>query len=137
MSLVPFEGAIEGVVGVLNKFIPDTASRDAAKAEVTTLMLNIAAQSDAAQADIDKSEAAGNWFQSCWRPLLGWCCALTFCGHYVFTPTFLFLRSCVQGACQPVAYDLTEISTVLYALLGIGSMRTIDKGIGVVMKALK
>lgn len=137
MSLVPFEGAIEAVVGVVNKFIPDTAARDAAKAEITTLMLNVAAQQDAAQADINKVEAAGNFFESGWRASIGWTCSLSFVGHYVIVPTFLFARSCWGGMCIPPAYDMGELNNVLYLLLGFGAYRTVDKTIGTVMKALK
>lgn len=137
MSLIPFEGAIEALLGVFNKYIPDVSAQAAARAEITTLMLNLSAQEDQNQSKIDEVEAAGNWFQSGWRPLIGWCCALTFSGHYVITPTFLFLRTCWQNVCVSPSYDLQEITTVLFALLGIGGMRTVDKGIITVMKALK
>lgn len=137
MSLVPFEGAIEAVIGVVNKFIPDTAARDAAKAQITEQMLTIAAAADQSQDDVNKAEAAGNWFESGWRPFIGWTCGLAFAGHYVWSPSFLFLRSCWDGACQIPIYDMAELNTVLYALLGIGGMRTVDKSVGYVMKALK
>lgn len=137
MSLLPFEGAIEGVIGVINKFIPDKAAQEAAKAQVTENMLALASQADAAQDDINKIEAAGNWFEAGWRPFIGWTCGLAFAGHYVWTPSFLFLRSCWQGVCVAPVYDMTELNTVLYALLGIGGLRTVDKSIGYVMKALK
>ncbi len=137
MSLIPFEGAIEGIVNVINKFIPDTASRDAAKAAITEQLLTIASTEDAAQADINKVEAAGTFFESGWRPFIGWTCGLAFSGHYVWSPTFFFLRSCWDSACVAQPYDMVEISNVLYLLLGFGAMRTVDKSVGSIMKAIK
>ncbi len=131
------DDAIAAVAGIITKYIPDTAAKDAAKAEIAEKMLSIAAASDQAQADINKVEAAGNFFESGWRPYIGWTCGLAFSGHYVWTPSFLFLRSCWQGICMIPSYDMAEINSVLYLLLGFGAYRTVDKGIGVVMKSLK
>ncbi len=127
---------LESIVDVVNKFIPDTAAQNAARAELATLLITSAAQEDAAQADIDKTEAAGNFFESGWRPFIGWTCGLVFSGHYIGTPSFLFLRSCWLGVCTVPTYDMAEINNVLYLLLGFGAMRTADKGISTVMKAL-
>ena len=137
MSIIPFEGMIDSVLGIVNKFIPDTAQKDQAKAEITTLMLTTAAQQDAAQADINKTEASsGSLFVSGWRPFIGWVCGLSFAGHYVLVPSFAFIHSCYFGACTPQPYDMAEIDNVLYLLLGFGAMRTVDKSVGVVMGAL-
>lgn len=138
MSLVPFEGAIEGLEGILNKFIPDTAARDAAKAQIATLFIQTAAQSDAAQNQVNQAEASNeNLFVSGARPFILWVCGLAFAGHYVLLPSFMFLHSCWYGACTSPAFDIAELNSVLYALLGVGSLRTVDKSIGYVMKALK
>ncbi len=128
---------IDDVTKVITKFIPDTAAKDAAKAEITTLMLQSAANIDAAQSDINKIEAANNsLFVSGWRPFIGWTCGVAFAGHYVLAPTFFFLKSCLT-ACAPQVYEVAEINNVLYLLLGFGAFRTVDKGVDIVMKAIK
>lgn len=138
MSLVPFEGAIEGIIGIINKFIPDEASRDAARAQVSTLIIQAAAQNDAAQNEVNQAEASnGNLFVSGARPFILWVCGLAFAGHYLILPSFFFLHSCWLTACTSPAFDIAELNSVLYALLGIGGLRTIDSSVGHIMRALK
>lgn len=134
----PVSTVVESVLGIVDKFIPDTAARDSAKASITTLLVTASTQSDTQQAAIDTTEAAStSLFVSGWRPFIGWTCGLAFAGHYTITPSFMFLRSCWQDACAAPVYDMTELNTVLWALLGIGGMRTVDKTVRMVMGALK
>lgn len=128
------DDAIGGLVSIVNKFIPDTAARDSAKAAITEQMLAMAAKIDEQQASINTVEAAStSLFSSGWRPALGWVCVLVFAEHYLVYPCI----KCFYPAWAEPKFDLAEINTVLWALLGIGAYRTVDKGIGVVMKALK
>lgn len=137
MSILPLEDLATSVIGVINKFIPDTAAKDAAKAEVTTLIITASSQIDAAQSNIDAVEAANNnLFVSGWRPFIGWSCGIAWAGHYILEPAFFFLKSCVIS-CAVQPYDVTEINNVLYLLLGFGAMRTVDKSVALIGKVLK
>jgi hypothetical protein len=77
-------------------------------------------------------EAKGNWFQSSWRPLVGWVCAIAFGWHFVFQPLLIFV---LTYAGQPVpdlpSFDMSALMTVLGGLLGLGSLRTFEKFKGV------
>ena len=138
MSLVPFEGLLESIVGVISKYIPDTAAQNAAKAELATLLVTSAVQEDSQQADIDKVEAANeSLFVSGARPFILWVCGLAFAGHFIVLPTFLFFQSCWHSSCVAPAFDIAELNSVLYALLGIGGLRTVDKSVSHIMKSLK
>ena len=35
------------------------------------------------QIQVNKEEAKGNWFQSSWRPLIGWICGLSLMMNYM------------------------------------------------------
>lgn len=76
-----------------------------------------------AQIELNKVEAASpNLFIAGWRPAVGWCCALIMAYNYMIAP--------LVGAFAKIAMPVLgfgEVSPVLMALLGIGTMRTVEK----------
>lgn len=83
------------------------------------------------QAEINKIEAGhSSLFIAGWRPFIGWVCGIALCYHFLFMPIFydLFLKY-LNFALQPI--DGTTLTTLLFSLLGLGTMRSIEKAQGV------
>lgn len=70
--MLPLLGAILPVVSsVLDKVIPDTESREKAKAEMQISMLSHSAEIEKAAASVVLAEVQGeSWLQRNWRPML-------------------------------------------------------------------
>ena len=82
--------------------------------------------------NFNKIEAKGNWFQSSWRPLVGWVCAIAFAWHFVIQSLLVFAFT-YAGAEVPdlPEFDMSALLTVLGGLLGLGSLRTFEKTRGI------
>lgn len=120
------------VTGLLSEFIVDKDQQNKLAHEIATMAEKQAAANALAQIEVNKIEAKGNWFQSSWRPLVGWVCAVAFAWHFVFQPLVIFVLSYLG---QPVpelpSFDMGALMTVLGGLLGLGSLRTFEKFKGV------
>jgi hypothetical protein len=81
------------------------------------------------QIDINKIEAASeSKFKSWWRPALGWVCVLAFTYSGLLEPFLRFISVVLfhyNGDFPVVNTDI--MTTVLYGMLGLGTMRSVDK----------
>jgi aspartyl/asparaginyl beta-hydroxylase (cupin superfamily) len=126
---------IEPVSLLLDKLIPDPDARARAQAELRkterendleTLRLTLAA--DQAQTAINQQEAAHtNLFVSGWRPFIGWVCGVAFCYHFILQPMLAFILSNMGHSVTLPVFDIDALFTVLMGMLGLGSLRTIEK----------
>ena len=62
---------------LLGKFIQDKDKKAELAHKLATMADEHAQQLALAQIKLNTEEAKGNWFQSSWRPLVGWICALS------------------------------------------------------------
>lgn len=126
------QALIGPVAGLLDKFIEDKDQKLALAHEIATMAEKQAHEIALAQIEVNKIEAGGNWFQSSWRPLVGWVCATAFAWHFVCQPLLIFVLSYL-GAPMPdlPEFDMASLLTVLGGLLGLGSLRTFEKFKGV------
>ena len=125
---------------VLDRIIPDPAAKAAASLELFKLQqagefkqLDADLQLMLAQADINKIEAASpSLFKSGWRPFVGWVCGAGFAYMLLLRPILPWLVTTLGGHSPDMpAIDLGVLATTLGALLGVGTMRTIEKKAGV------
>lgn len=116
------------VTGLLSEFIVDKDQQNKLAHEIATMAEKQAAANALAQIEVNKIEAKGNWFQSSWRPLVGWVCAVAFAWHFVFQSLLVFILT-YAGAAVPElpVFDMSSLLTVLGGLLGLGSLRTFEK----------
>ena len=82
----------------------------------------------AAQAEINKVEAASpNLFTAGWRPFIGWICGIAIAYNFLIIPfVALFLRIFKAEFTMP-ALDMGELWTLVTGMLGLGTMRTVEK----------
>jgi hypothetical protein len=126
---------IDPLSRLLDKIIPDPDMRERARAELlkaereTELeSLRLALSADSAQTEINEREAAHpNIFISGWRPFIGWVCGAAFAYHFIVQPLLAFAIMNAGGEVKLPAFDMETLSTVLMGILGLGSLRTIEK----------
>ena len=126
------QALIGPVSSLLDKFIADADQKAALAHEIATMAEKQAHEVALAQIEVNKMEAQGNWFQSSWRPLVGWVCAIAFGWHFVLQPLLIFGFT-YAGLEVPdlPKFDMSALLTVLGGLLGLGSLRTFEKFKGV------
>ncbi|MDX2074037.1 MAG: holin family protein [Alphaproteobacteria bacterium] len=127
---------IPALSALLDRIIPDPVAREKAKLELLRgeraqdlEELKAALAADAAQTDINKTEAASaDRFVAGWRPFIGWVCGVAFAYHFVLQPLLAFIIA--NGGGGPVElpkFDMDALSTVLMGMLGLGGLRTLEK----------
>ena len=109
------------VTGLLDKFIEDKDQKAALAHEIATMGEKHAKELALAQIKVNQEEAKGNWFQSSWRPLIGWICGLSLAINYLISPICAGF-----GVTIPQA-DMSVMMPLLLGMLGIAGMRSVDK----------
>ena len=121
--------AVAGLADTLiNKIWPDPAARASAEAQLIKAQMDAAIAGVQQQIDINKIEAASSSvFVAGWRPGIGWICGAAFALHFVILP--LLSWAAVLFGRDPIVipFDMTTLSTVLMGMLGLGTMRSVDK----------
>jgi hypothetical protein len=121
---------------VLDKIFPDETQRAAAKLELFKAQqagefkeMEIAFELSKAQIDTNKIEAASdNVFVAGWRPAIGWICGVSLAYSAIIEPIARFVAAVVfkyVGVFPTI--DSTITMQLLFALLGLGAMRSYDK----------
>jgi len=125
-----------GLIDKILSFIPNPEEKAKAQREMQAALLDAAIKAESEQRDINKVEAASpSMFVAGWRPAVGWLCVVTLFYQWVAVPIlkWLFdLAALHYGMAVPELprLDSQDTQTLLYALLGIGGLRTIDKMTG-------
>lgn len=131
MSFDPITAGIDLVSKIIDRVIPDRTQADAAKAELLKMQVQGDLNQMTAQTDINKVEAASqNFFVAGWRPCSGWICNFGLLYTFILQPLLQWLSTIVQIPVPP-AIDTNTLTILLGALLGVGTLRTVDKVKGV------
>jgi Holin of 3TMs, for gene-transfer release len=77
---------------------------------------------DVAQTAVNEEEAKSNsFFTRGWRPMCGWVCTFALVFNYMCAPIIKIFYPAFPSL------DLGELITLLFGMLGLGTLRTIDK----------
>ena len=106
---------------LLGKFIEDKDTKNKLAHEIATMAERHAQQLAMEQIKINIEEAKGNWFQSSWRPLIGWICGLSLAINYMVAPICAGFGITIPQA------DMSVMMPLMFGMLGIGGMRSYDK----------
>jgi hypothetical protein len=121
---------------VLDKIFPDETQRAAAKLELFKAQqagefkeMEIAFELSKAQIDTNKIEAASDKvFVAGWRPAIGWICGVSLAYSAIIEPIARFVAAvCFKYVGVFPIIDSTITMQLLFALLGLGAMRSYDK----------
>ena len=106
---------------LLDKFIPDADEKAKMAHKIATMAEEHAQQLAMEQIKVNIEEAKGNWFQSSWRPLIGWICGLSLMINYMVSPILAGFNIIIPQA------DMSVMMPLLFGMLGIAGMRSYDK----------
>lgn len=121
---------------VIDKIFPDKTAAEQAKAKMFELQMqgefkqlendyNLALQQIAVNLEEAKSEI---WWKAGWRPFIGWVCGLAFAYNYVLMPFLVWATQLfMEKAPGMPLLDMSELTTLLFGMLGLGAMRTFEK----------
>lgn len=116
---------IADAVDMLYKDDGEQLDRHAALARVIS-------KGDALQAKINLTEASRkNILVAGWRPFIGWICGFALGWHFLLLPMLDFGLRSLGVDVQPISpFDLGELNTILFGMLGLGTLRTAEKAVG-------
>ena len=129
-------GIIDSVLSIgstiLDRVIPDTNARNAAKEELARAINEQDFQLALEQIRVNEAEASSDSiFKSGWRPAIGWVCGFAFSLHFVFFPILDWFLVLFGHTAIVIPFDMSTLMTVLGGLLGLGGLRTFEKMKGV------
>ena len=137
MDITGIGTAVTGVKDILGMFFPDKTEEEKAKMAQAFQMVQLQFDADKAQVATNTVEAGStSLFVSGWRPFIGWVCGSACAWNWIGI-------SLVKSICAVLAYklliplepaSLTEMMPVLLGLLGLGTLRTVEKINGVAAK---
>ncbi len=141
-------GGVQGVLGSIGDIIgrfkanPDIAAKASAdiavaEAELQKAQAQYDQQIQLGQIEINKIEAASaGWFTSGWRPFTGWTCGTGLAMASIIGPFITWVSGWIATG-KPGPFPIPDLSILLPTLtgmLGLGVMRSYDKGQGTVRK---
>jgi hypothetical protein len=118
---------------LLGRFVPNADDRQKAKLEIETELIKAANQANAAQIEVNKTEAQhASLFVAGWRPAVGWVCGFSLAWQYVLQPMLTWLVAVIGPALgyplPPLpTLDTSEMMTILMGMLGLAGFRTYEK----------
>lgn len=135
MSFDPVTAAFDLGSKLIDHFFPNATEAATAKLELIKLqesgeLAELASETQLAmgQLDINKAEAMGtDRFSSRWRPTLGYICSGAFGWNYVVQPMLNWLSAVVGHPVNAPPLDLTLMTPVLLGILGLGTMRSVER----------
>jgi len=131
---------VVGIAGKLvDKLIPDPQAAAEAKYKLLALaqdgtLKQLMADTDLAKAQdaINQAEAGNNSiFVAGWRPFIGWCCGVVLGFNYIAAPLASWAAMLLGAKVQIPTLGFDQIQPILYGMLGLGAMRTVEKVNGI------
>lgn len=136
---IPLLGAVlEAGLAIIDKLIPDPQAKAAAQLRLMELQqagefkaLEIQLALSQSQNAVNAIEAASpNPWVGGWRPAVGWVCVLALAASYLGLPLLTWASS-IWHVPAPPKMDLGDLMYLLFGMLGLGTMRTVEKIKGV------
>lgn len=132
LSLLGFGGTISKPIEAIANVFSAVAKNEEEKAAAQIMLDKLQAQPEILQAQIDMLEAQSkNWFEAGWRPAIGWIAAIALFLFYVpqyIMGTYLWTVACLsEHTIVRYPIDDTGLNQLIFALLGLGVMRTAEK----------
>lgn len=118
-------GVIDSVSKVVDQFVESPSEANAHELKTKALDMQIALK----QLDVNAAEASHrSILVAGWRPACGWVCAAGLAYAYIVQPLLIYILAIVSPATPPPPpIDLAGMMPVLLGMLGLGSLRTLEK----------
>ena len=119
---------INPISTLLDKVIPDKDLKEQLAHDIATMAERHSHDIIKAQIEVNKTEAAHrSLFVSGWRPAVGWTCCLGLGGNFIFIPMVNFVLALTGSDITIPLIDVSTMMPVLMGMLGLGTMRTVEK----------
>jgi len=132
-GLDPISNIAEAAAKIVSLFKSDPTIKAQLESQQSEAALQAQVQLTLAQLDVNKTEAAStNWFVAGWRPAVGWICGAALAYGLVLKPLVQFALTAMHRLDAATVALLPTLDTgtvmgLLVPLLGIGTMRTVEK----------
>jgi hypothetical protein len=137
MALPPIAVALLPLVEKIVGMIPDPEARARAQRELTAEIVRIEAEQAIAQVELNKQEAQhSSIFVAGWRPFIGWVGGVSLAWTFLVHPLLVWVATVSGYTGTFPALDTDPLMTLVFAMLGVGVMRTVDKIKGVDTKTI-
>jgi len=119
----------------VDKIWPDANIDAQSKADAIKAQLTTELQFTLGQLDINKTEAASaSVFVAGWRPAVGWAGALGYGYEFLLRPLANGFSIAFGFPAVFPGIEIDALSSLLFGLLGLGTLRTVEKVKGVARK---
>jgi len=126
--MIPVLSIIEIGAKLLDKIIPDKDAREKAQTELLKAAQDQDFQLAVAQIKVNEEEAKSeNLFKSGWRPAIGWICVFGLFYNFVLYNILLWTVATFKLSLTPPALMSDILMELVFAMLGLGSLRTFEK----------
>ena len=100
--------------------------------EIEVKLIELENQVMNAQAAINQTEAtSSDKFVSRWRPFIGWIAGFGLAYYFLVQPAAVFVLKLLKVEIVLPTFDVGTLSTLIIAMLGLGTMRSFEKVKGV------
>jgi hypothetical protein len=115
-------GAVSNLASsVINKIWPDKSAAEQQQLAAAVMVVQ-------GQLDINKVEAASpSVFVSGWRPFIGWVCGTACAWNWIGLPIAKTALELAGHTVQLSPADISEMMPILLGMLGLGTLRTVEK----------
>jgi len=122
-------GAVAGLaMDLIDRAFPDKEKQAEERAQYMLQATQLDDQLAQAQITVNQQEAGNeNVFVSGWRSFIGWVCGMTFAYHLIFQPFLAFVMAAFGHNFPLPDFDTATLNTTLMGLLGLGTLRTVEK----------
>ena len=117
---------------ILDKVIGAVLPDPQAKAKAIADVFGLLQQSDLAQMEVNRQEAAhASMFVAGWRPFIGWSCGLALAYQFIAAPIAIWIGFVVGHPIpKPPMLD-DNLWQLMFGMLGMGALRSFEKLKGV------
>jgi hypothetical protein len=126
---------IPAITSIIDKVIPDPTEAANAKLKAMEMAQNgelkqLEADVELAkgQMAINQIEAAQDNFRGGWRPAVGWVCVVGLFYQFLLQPLLPWIVAVFGISVPPLpAIDTESLMVLLFGILGLGSLRTMER----------
>ncbi len=120
--------AVSTIGGVVDKFVETPDEKTAAK----IVFAKLGKESDKFQVEINKLQAKHrSIFIAGARPGMMWVCTIGMALHFIVNPIMLWIMALLDKTAIAPKIDIESLMSLVIAMLGLGAMRSWEKGKGV------
>ena len=125
-------GLIDRLIGpvstILDKVVADKDLKEQLSHDIATMAERHSHDVIKAQIEVNKEEAKhSSLFVSGWRPAVGWTCTLALLSNFILIPMTNFILVLADSDIAIPLIDVSTMMPVLMGMLGLGTMRTVEK----------